>query len=75
MINEDDLKLIVQNLLNTDFGKEYLKLLIQRTGVLNRSINFENVNKNYFIQGKNEIGNLILDDILKFAPYEYKEFV
>lgn len=74
-MTDDDLRLIVQNLLNTDFGKEYLKLLIQRTGVLNRSINFDNVNKNYFIQGKNDIGYSILNDILKFAPNDYKEFV
>lgn len=74
-MTDDDLRLIVQNLLNTDFGKEYLKLLIQRSGALSHSINFENVNKNYFIQGKNEIGNSILNDILKFAPNEYKEFV
>lgn len=74
-MTDDDLKLIIQNLLNTDFGKEYLKILIQRTGVLNRSINFDNVNKNYFIQGKNEIGNSILNDIVKFAPNYFKDFV
>lgn len=74
-MTDDDLKLIVQNLLNTDFGVEYLKLLIERSGVLNNSINFDNVNKNYFIQGKNDIGNSILNDILKFAPNEYKNFV
>lgn len=74
-MNEEKLKLIVQNLLTNDFGREYLKYLIIESGCLDRSINFENVNKEYYLKGKKELGHVILNDIKKFSYKDLQDFI
>ena len=74
-MKDEDLKLLVQNLMSTDFGRKYIKEIINRTGCLDNSVCFENANKNYYLQGKREIGYSILKDIHKYSYKNYEELL
>ena len=74
-MKEDKLKLVVQSLMSTDFGRDYIKEIIKRSSCLDDSICFDNVNKNYYLQGKKTIGSSILKDIQKYSYKDYEEMI
>ena len=57
---DDDLKLIVRNVLNTDSGFKFVQHLLEETGVFNRAINYD-CNKSYLLQGRSSIGEYMLE--------------
>ena len=65
---DDDLKLIVRNVLNTDYGFKFVQHLINETGVFNRAINYD-VNRNYYLQGRSSIGEYILE-LIRICDFE-----
>lgn len=74
-MNNDKLKLVIQSLMSTDFGREYVKEIIKRSSCLDDSICFDNVNRNYYLQGKKTIGQSILNDIQKYSYKNYEEMI
>lgn len=71
-MKEEDLKLCVENVLNTKDGFDFVKHIINETGCFNRSINFEE-HKNYYLQGRSSIGEYILELIRKCHFDKYIE--
>lgn len=66
-----DLKLIVQNTLNTPDGYDFVKHIIEITECMNRSVNFD-LNKKYYFDGRKSIGDYILELI---KMYDFESFV
>lgn len=60
-MNEEELLLIIKKTLATDFGFKLLKHLLNETGIFENTVNFESVNKQYFLQGKKSAGNYLLE--------------
>ena len=74
-MSENDYKLLVQNVLKNDDAKKYLKLLVKRSGALDRTVNLNNPNEEYYKRGKKELGFVILEDVLNYSANDYKEFI
>ena len=66
--NEDDFKLIVQNVLNTGDGLKFVQHLLVETGVFNRAVSYD-VNKSYYLQGRSSIGEYILE-LIRICDFE-----
>lgn len=71
-MNEDDLKLCIENVLNTEDGFNFVKHILNETGCFNRSINFDKY-KNYYLQGRCSIGEYILELMRKCNFKKYVE--
>ena len=57
---EDDLRLIVKNVLNSNDGFKFVQHLLTETGAFSRVISYD-INKNYYLQGRSSIGEYILE--------------
>lgn len=55
-----DLKIIVNNVLNSDDGFKFIQHLLNETGCFDRSVNFDEY-KNFYFQGRKSIGDYILE--------------
>ena len=66
-----DLKLIVQNTLNSPDGYEFVKHIIEVTECMNRTVNFD-INKKFYFDGRKSIGDYILELIKTF---DFESFV
>ena len=71
-MDDDKLKLIVHNVLNSNDGFLFVKFLVSASGVSDRSVNFDNALKQYYLQGKKDFGAFILELIKK---YNFDKFV
>ena len=71
----NDYKLLVQNVLKNEDAKKYLKLLVNRSGALERTVNLNNPNEEYYKRCKKELGLIILEDVLNYSTNDYKEFI
>ena len=71
----NDYKILVQNVLKNEDAKKYLKLLVNRSGALERTVNLNNPNEEYYKRGKKELGLIILEDVLNYSTNDYKEFI
>lgn len=69
-MNAKKLELIVQNVLNTPDGYEFIKHLINESGCLDRSVNFD-IHKHYFLVGKKSFGEYILELVRVFDFQSY----
>ena len=56
----DDLKLVINNVLSTEDGYKFIKHLIEESGCLDKSINFDTL-REYYIRGKKDFGNYLLE--------------
>ena len=74
-MREDDIKLMVQNALNNQDTVKFLEFIIRNSNCLDTSINFENVYKQYYLQGKREFGYFILNLIKKYQFDIYTEIL
>lgn len=74
-MREDDIKLMVHNALNNQDTVKFLEFIIKNSNCLDTSTNFENVYKQYYLQGKREFGYFILNLIKKYQFDIYTEIL
>lgn len=59
-MKNEELKLIVNNVLLTSDGYKLIKYLIEESGCLDKSINFDTL-KEYYTRGRKDFGNELLE--------------
>lgn len=68
-MNDEELLLITKKTLAKDFGYKLIKHLVNESGIFENTVNFESVNKQYFLQGKKSTGNYLLE-LIRLADFE-----
>ena len=59
--SDKDIKLIVENVSNTEEGLKFIFILLTKFGAFERGCNFQNTNMEYYNRGKREQGLWLLD--------------
>ena len=67
-MDADELKLVVNNVLLTEDGYKFVKHLIEESGCLDKTINFDAL-KEYYIRGKKDFGHYLLE-LLRINSFE-----
>ena len=67
-MKDDELKLVVQNTLNSPDGYKFVQHLIEESGCFYRSVSFD-INKQYYLQGRKSFGDYILD-LIKTCDFD-----
>lgn len=68
---EKDIKLIVENVSNTDEGLKFIDIILTKLGAFDRGCSFQNTNMEYYNRGKREQGLWLLDLL---AESNFKKF-
>ncbi len=68
-MNDEELKKLVNKVVETAEGFQLFEYLIFQSGCLDRSINFDNTLKQYYICGKKDFGTYILD-LIKTSNFD-----
>ena len=70
-MKDEKLKLVVENILNTEEGILFIVHLIQESGCLSREVNFDTL-KQYYFAGRKGLGLYILELVRKC---NFKKFI
>lgn len=73
-MDEDKLKKILEDVLNTDCGFYFVSELLERLGAFERGCNFDNIHIEYYNRGKREKGLWLLD-LVKSANFKKYESI
>jgi len=74
-MNNEEEKIIFNNVLNDRFGYEFIKILIEELGAFERGVNFQNRDIDMFNRGKREKGQWLIDKIQEYDFEKYKQLM
>ena len=66
---EDEIRLIVKNVSNTNEGFKFIDILLDKLGAFERGCKFDNSNMEYYNRGRKEQGLWLLD-LLRDSNFE-----
>lgn len=70
-MNDDKLKLLIQNVLSTSYGLELFSYFLDLSNCFSRGTNFNNVYQEYYNKGKKDFGHEIAEMIKKYSFDNY----
>jgi len=74
-MNQEEEKILFNNVLNDQWGFQFILLLLDELGAFERGVNFQNRDIDMFNRGRREAGLWLSDKIQEHCIEKYKEIV
>lgn len=74
-MNEDKFLEILKDVLNSDYGFEFIQEMLEKLGAFERGCNFDNTNMEYYNRGKRDKGLWLLDLVRKADLNKFEEIL